>query len=715
MQMRTLKRILITAGVLSVLFIIPKSFATTYLEALPGPQVIVNANPETVNSGDRSTITWNATPNPSTNSPVIGCKGPGSGDLWTWTAKHIPWGFSGADISGSKGVTVSGDTTYTVVCKDKSGQISDNSIDINTSYPFNCISNSECNGWKVSVTASLSSDKLGSHELTAPYEVFPGTTLFIHPVYIYTRFYNTGSFLQSISPWVPKIVECADWSNNIITWGDSGDTKIAYTTPGTHNYFVSCAFTTGNQTISDSATLNVVASTSTPTPTQTPISGSTYVLHVNAWDETNNKPLNVPVTSIKNGTTPLTIETSEAYNDNLPVSVPAIFQSDGQEYDFQNWVFSDGPWTKISNSVSISLNNSLPDRTMTADYTLAQSPQPTPTPTPIPKLQKFYYCNGSACVPGEYDNLAECVHINGTCYPNAACSTSNICGPSNNKQPTPTPPGSGGGTPTKVVISKDIPISINPVNSCLPRATNTNSTNISWNVGQSYSCPTGYTISNQQAVSCSSNLPGGPTTGPSSGDSQVTVNKTTNYSIACNGSYTCKKTYECNSYTQTITNPDGTKTTQTFYHTCTDIRNYTPSASNYTTIHYVNQPTINYVTTTPENILLNKSTSVSWQSNVDQLDNSINTQLYCYPSSGTGDTSGWDKGVHYPKDEEVNGLYPQKTTTYKLTCRNYNTADTGCYNEDSASATVNVYTPSLQETNPSASIENAIINFIKSL
>lgn len=712
-----LKKLLIAIGIPLILLAIPKSFATVYLEAPPGPQVIVNANPETVASGDQSTITWNATPNPSTNSPIVGCKGPGSGDLWTWTAKHVPWGFSVADISGSRSVTVKGNMTYTVVCKDNGGQISDNSVDINTVYPQNCTSNSECNGYKLSVTASTNITQIGTHDLTVPYQLSPfDHSRLATPIYIHINFYTTN-LLQTIAPWVPKPLICGDWGFSGINWGNDQTNTVTYRLPGTYDYSVSCRFTTGDQTIFDQAAVTILSPNNTnigPGPGPGPIPAR-YTLNINAYDGTNNKPLNTLVTSIKSGTSPLTIETGESYNGNLPVSVPATVQSSGQEYDFQKWVFSDGPWTKNSNSVSINLNNLFPDRTMTADYVLAQAPQPTPTLTPTPKLQKFYYCNGSACVPGEYGGLAECVHINGTCYSDAACSVSNVCGPGTIKTtPVPTPgPGSGGST--KIVVSKDIPISISPANSCLPRSGNTNSTDISWNVGQNYSCPAGYTLTSQQAASCSGNLPGGPTAGPSSGNSQVTVNKTTNYSISCSGSYTCSRTYDCRPYTQTTTNPDGTKTTQTLYHTCTDTQNYVPSASDYTTIHYVDQPTINYVTTTPENILLNKSTSVSWQSGVNQADNSINTQLYCYPSGGTGDASGWNIGVHYSKGGEVNGLYPQKTTTYNLTCRNYNTADTGCYSEASGSATVNVYTPSLQETNPSALIENAIINFIKSL
>ncbi|MCL5016134.1 MAG: hypothetical protein M1312_00755 [Patescibacteria group bacterium] len=701
------KRIFILASILLALFAIPKSFATTYLEAPPGPQVIISANPGTVDSGSQSTITWNAIPNPSTNSPLVGCKGPGSGSLWTWSAAHIPFGFSKADISGSKTVTVNGDITYTVVCKDQSGKVANNSVDISTVYPFNCTSNSECNGWKISVTASFNRDQIGSHELTVPYPGSSSAEFNPKPI-IQTRFYYTGTPLQNFLPWVPKIVECADWGTNIITWGDSQNTKVVYTTPGTHTYPVSCQFTTSNQTIRDAATLNVVLPTSTVSSTPT---GSTYnTLHINALDLTNGVSLNnVPVTTrIGSGQTPFTANTTGEYYGNLSVSAPQIFSANGQEYNFNYWSFSDTPQTITSADASITLDSSLPSRTITANYAVAQPPTSTSTASSTTPLSKFYYCSGSSCVSGGYKNLAACVYANGTCYNDASCSTSNICGPGNKKQgpgPGSNPGGSGS---TTVVTSKDISITINPANACLPRNGVTNTTNLYWNVRVTHSCPVGYSFNGTDSGTCSSSFAGGPTTAPSSGITPVSIDKTTNFSISCERpSYTCSKTY-----TKIITNADGSTSTEAY--TDTQKINGEPAA-NFTTVHYVSKPTIGSFISNPQNILLNKSTVLSWISNILNQDASIPTQLYCYPSGGTGDTSGWMAGTRYLSSTSTGNLYPQKSTVYNLTCRNYDVVDTGCYNDASTSTSVNVYTPSLQETNPSALIERAVLNFFKGL
>lgn len=320
----------------------------------------------------------------------------------------------------------------------------------------------------------------------------------------------------------------------------------------------------------------------------------------------------------------------------------------------------------------------------------------------------YYYCSNNSCVStNKYPTQSACSAINGQCYTSSSCNSA--CGTTTPPPPPPPPPQQS---------SKDISISIDPSSSCLPQNGTNNSTNISWSVNVTNFCPAGYVFNGTDAGTCSSNLPNGPTTAPSSGNSTVTINQTQTYTISCSRtSYTCTQDYQCNPHDVTVTNPNGSTSTQVVYDTCTRKQDYNgSSASNSTTVHYVNAPTIESFTATPQNILLNKSTVLSWLFDVFGQDASISTAQYCYPSGGSGDPTGWNTGYkYYPPIHATPPLYPQKTTTYDLTCRNYDTADTSCYNETTQSTTANVYTTNIYETNPSGIIEQAWSEFWKRL
>ncbi|MDE2144705.1 MAG: hypothetical protein KGJ01_01910 [Patescibacteria group bacterium] len=380
-----------------------------------------------------------------------------------------------------------------------------------------------------------------------------------------------------------------------------------------------------------------------------------------------------------------------------------------------------------------------------------QPPSPPPAPSSTPptssstppggtgnNTQHYYYCKttpSDSCIQtsNTYSSASACEsalqqylpgQTTGVCYPdNGSCSSS--CPSSSSPTPTPAPtptPSPGGSTPTPPPpksSSPDLSISITPNYSCLPRNGVTNSTNINWSVSVTNSCPSGYTeTQGSDTAACSGNLPGGPAKGPSSGTSNVTISQTTNYSISCTrGSYVCSQNYQCDPHEEVITNTDGSTSTQTVYDTCTRTKNISgSSASNYTTVHYVNPPTIESFSANPSHILLNKSTYLSWISQVFSQDNTIPTGQYCYPSrGGSGDLSGWNIGQKYGSADQTSPLTPQKTTTYDLTCRNYDTNDTSCYNESAQNTSVNVYGTSINETNPSALIQQAWNIFLKGL
>jgi hypothetical protein len=681
-------------SILSLFFIAAGIFgvsnaAAQYFTVPPGPSITIDANPLAVKAGDKVVISWQAKPNPNTHSALIGCKGPGSGALWTWAAEDLPWGFSSGDISGGKSFAINGDTQYTVVCKDQSGVVSNNSVEVHTVLPLNCVSNSECNGQRVSVTAKLDiPNQTPSHEVSTAWS--EGNYL-KPPVTVSVNFYDTRPLWQKLEFWVPTIQQCADWSQGLVLWGSNFQTTLIQALPGTHRYPVSCYFTFGNQVISDEAVVNVVSS-STSTPTST----AAYQLTLEARDLSSGAPLKVPVsTSIKNGETTLVVGSDKAYNGNLSISVQTPVRIGTSAYKFNHWAFSDSPVTILSNAASISLNSDFPKRTAVAYYSLTSATTTTST------LQTYYYCSNNSCVSGRYASAADCKNANNTSCYNTAGECTAAC-------PLSLPP--GGKVQPK---SENININISSSQACLPQGGVNNSTNISWNISGP-SCPAGFSLtqgSNQ--LSCSSNIPNGPT-GAGQGSSNTSITQTTNFSIFCSyDTFTCEKTYQCDQTQKVITNPDGTTSTITVWQTCTDKAVVNGgSSSNSTTVYYVQPPRIDGFAASPQNILLNKQTSLTWSF---QASNSgTPTGQYCYPNGGSGDLSGWASGTKYNlSPEKIDNLSPQQNTTYNLTCRNEATAYANCYNESLASTTVNVYKPNLQEANPAALISSAFGDLLK--
>ena len=326
----------------------------------------------------------------------------------------------------------------------------------------------------------------------------------------------------------------------------------------------------------------------------------------------------------------------------------------------------------------------------------------------VPTPAHYYYCktsvtpNSCTQTSNTYTSAQTCEaalqqHLSGqttgVCYSSSsACSTA--CG-----IPPPPPPSGGSG---------NIAINISASEACLPQGGTNNSANISWSASGP-SCPAGQTLfSGSPQLSCSSpNIPGVQAV---SGSSSVTINQTTNFSVSCSyKTFTCS--YPCNPTTEVTTTPSGATTTITIWQTCFNTVNGN-SASKSTTVYYVQPPTIYSFASNPQNILINKATTLSWAFQVP--DSGTPTDQYCYPSGGNGDLSGWNSGQQYQSYQLQTGkLYPKQNTTYHITCRNYATGYANCYNESINNTNVNVYQSNLQESNPAALIENAFGGFLK--
>jgi hypothetical protein len=650
----------------------------------PGPSISIDANPLAVNAGDKTVVSWQAKQNPNTHSPLVGCKGPGSGALWTWAAENLPWGFSSGDISGSKSFIVNGDTQYTVVCKDQSGVVSNNSVEVHTVLPLNCVSNSECNGQRISVTAKLDiPNQTPSHEVST---IWSANNYLEPPATVSVNFYDTRPLWQKLELWVPAVQQCIDWSQNIILWGGNFQTTIIQAQPGAHHYPVSCYFTFGNQVISDEATVNVVSSTQ---------ASAVYQLTVEARDLNSGASLKVPVsTSIKSGLTTLIATSTKAYNGSLSLTASSQAKLGTSVYKFSHWAFSDSPETIVSNDASISLNSDFPKITAVAYYTASST-------TPTSATTTYYYCSNNSCVSGKYASVTECENANSTTCYNKVSDCSATCAPTS---PIKTTQGSG-----------NISITLSSSQVCLPQGGTNNTTNLNWNISGP-SCPSGFTPtplgSNQ--LSCKSNIQNGPT-GAGQGESSVSITQTTNFTVDCSyPTFSCEKQYPCE-VQEVVTNPDGTTSTISVLKTCVEKTSVSGGSSSKTaTVYYVQAPKIDSFSASPQNILLNKAAALSWQFQVPNL--GISTAQYCYPSGGNGDLSGWVSGAKYNLNpDNTKSLYPQQNTSYNLTCRNEATAYANCYNESLASTTVNVYKPNLQEANPAALISSAFDGLLRKL
>ena len=451
---------------------------------------------------------------------------------------------------------------------------------------------------------------------------------------------------------------------------------------------------------------------------------------------------------------------SKTFTSPNPFSLTAqsSVNSGGQYYSFYNWEYTDGAYRQYSTSTTTTLT---PDPSYLNISAIAN----------YQGAQKYYYCKTSATpnsctqTSNVYANLQDCENAlqqnlpgqtTGKCYasssacssacgtqpptpayyyycktsvtPNACTQTSNtyisaqacqaalqqhLSGQTTGKCyasssacttscGTTTPPSGGSG---------NIAINISASGACLPQGGTNNSTNLSWSISGP-SCPAGQTLSSGSTqLSCSSNIPGGPT-GSGSGGSSVSVNQTTNFGISCSyNTFTCS--YPCNPTTEVTTTPSGATTTITIWQTCFNAVNG-GSASKSTTVYYIQPPNIYSFAPNPQNILINKATTLSWAFQVP--DSGTPTGQYCYPSGGNGDLSGWSSGQQYQSYQlQTGNLYPKQNTTYNITCRNYATGYSNCYNESAGNTNVNVYQSNLRESNPAALIESAFGGFLKKL
>ncbi|MDE2144956.1 MAG: hypothetical protein KGJ01_03255, partial [Patescibacteria group bacterium] len=142
------------------------------------------------------------------------------------------------------------------------------------------------------------------------------------------------------------------------------------------------------------------------------------------------------------------------------------------------------------------------------------------------------------------------------------------------------------------------------------------------------------------------------------------------------------------------------------------------SQTSNNTLVVVNPPTITSFYPGNSNILINKSTNLLWNYTSPDTNSptvTVPTQQFCYTGGVQGDPTGWSlyPSVSNKVTSGNNTLSPQKTTTYGLICRNYYQNNSSCYSNTGASSTIKVYGTSINETNPSALLEQAWTNFVR--
>jgi len=120
--------------------------------------------------------------------------------------------------------------------------------------------------------------------------------------------------------------------------------------------------------------------------------------------------------------------------------------------------------------------------------------------------------------------------------------------------------------------------------------------------------------------------------------------------------------------------------------------------SQATTTLAVIQPLNNVsLTSQRDRILYKSSTDVSWNSSAPSSD--VSTEIRCTPSVlANGDGTNWAGAVNSLSAFGTRTVFPIRTTTYQLLCRNIYQNDRACYTYLSAPPlTIGVFTPDLRE------------------